>query len=593
MENPKIVLIINALVESYDYAYEMDEEYVESISLSKSFNFSEKEIASILNLFNKIVSMVPALVNIKNKSEIFEKIKASKIDKSLVKSVLSLTNKLRRKIKEKGKEKKVKRKSKDHFFEQLIMEGMKSDKNMINGAIIDFENILATEKSTMKWSELSEKVGLPQVYRFWVLKGANAGIWTGKVLWTKDEGKSYGILWADGYYTEEPLDEDVFWFSKPTEEITFHIEGEEYIPQKLLNDIIIKYSTSPQNVLDLYNRFINNPPIERILSGKMRMNYQSRLLQGLIESQKKNFIRKMTAHFRKGEAHPFNIEGSEIKLKFKHIKGDGRCMYRSAASGLNLLCNGDEEEEGTIKWKSGNERETAIAELIMLCSILAIESNINQQRFTMERLANEGEEMGHTYGDIVNISRPSNYIQKMLMMKSTSGLSSDFWGDDTELNAFVNYVIPEIRVGVFNEMYGEQLLNGVVLRSNNNREANPPTICLLFTGNHFNALYENNKGSLNITRAELIARLINYVYILMKDTGRIEIFKTKLKFILESFSESETEQILAIWSSYDEDELEYILDIIGSLSEISEERSEHRKKQKRGGGKKYKRRKRY
>jgi len=582
MENPEIFLLIETLVKSYDGDDELDKEYIEAISVSKGFNVSRKEISMIFDLFKKIESIVP---NIKNKNELVKRLKDLNIDTSFVPIILKLINKFKRKEQKKKEQKK--KEKKDYLLEQLLMEGIKADRNIINGNILDFEKILNKEKSDMKWSELSDILGLPQIYRFWVLEGdhRNTGIWPGRVLWTKNGGKSYGILWADGYYTEEPLDENIFWVSKPAEEVTFHIEGNEYIPKKLLEEIITIYGNSPDNVIELYQKLIHSPPKDRILTGNMRIKYQSRLLKGLLESQTNKFRKEMHAHFRNNESFQFNVDGSEVDLKFKRIKGDGRCMYRSAASGLNLLCNGDNDEEGNINWKTGNKKETAIAELIMLCSILAIESNIDKERFTMERFGEEGDDMGHTYGDIINRDRPQNYIQKMLMIKSTEGLSSEFWGDDTELNAFVNFVLPELRIVIFNELYREQLLNGLVLDSNNT--VNPPTIYLLFTGNHFNALYKDNtKGNLNITRAELVSRLINYVYLRMKSAGRIDLFKKKLKFVLESFSEEEATEIMGIWSSNyseDADEFDYIFNIMETLPELKEEPLT--KKQKKGGGK--------
>ena len=640
--------IIDSLINSLEdiKLKHFDENLVKTIASSKNLNISNEEATTIINQFNNIFLNIPDLSTIKSKKDIVTKMQELGIDKSLQPIALKLLIKSKKIREQQGKqegkqqegnvvsdEKKkesTKKKIDDEIKrikQQLLKEGDAAHKKQqaqlkINrqreGYIDEIAERWDIEDSetlsNIPWSSLK----LPQVYRFWDLgsNDANTGIWPGRILWVNknetmygDNNYRFGILWADGYYSEEELDYDIFWFTDPKDQIDFHIDGEEKIPKWILDKIEVSlFSHTPEDVKLLYKELISNPPKHRVLTPLILKKFKSRLLTGLIDTQRKKILQQMRNAFQNKKPFNFNVNESTVALNFERINGDGRCMYRGQATGLNYLCTGNGRGEGQIDWDVTNHsgsppnEETGLAELIMLSSILAIENNLFHQPFAGRYqdptdIVDEQFEAS-TYFEIIEQERPKNYVEKMLNIPSTSTLGYDFWGSDMEQNAFVNFVMPELRISTFNEVSLDTLTTATVIQSTENNNENPPTIYLLFTGGHFNALYNENRmqqrAGFNMTRSQLIARLLNYIYDRMIDTNRRDLFKKKIQFILSKFANEEVTEIITDWKTLNAetgngDKWNSIVEL---LQEMADERRTEtadvslKKRKKEGGGKK-------
>ena len=488
----------------------------------------------------------------------------------------------------------------------LVSEGdladqqLKSAKGSAKKRLGLFDDLTKGKKVAMSKKTLADCIiefKLPIIYRYWSLDEDDSGMYSGVLLWTVVDEKSfgdnkerYGILWADGQYTEELI--DLLWF--PKEEIySFHI------PTKLLKKLIPEWTVVKISMLANIKKL-----------SELRGKHVGKLLSDddIIKYGAAEFLIMLTDADDSGDSgDDFGDDFEEdvfdyvelvedaSKMKLEHIRGDGRCEYRSMASGLNYICVGNGRGEGQINWGVVNHEanppseEDALSELVMLTSALAMRVNAddspsgvpirdlitpvlidNFDEHVLNRIGNkklsdqQKEKIRQGKERYTNLD---HYTSVIINTPDSRNLDVLYYGGYNEMSVFFMYVMQNMLSftlwALRSIMDGRNIptgsADGILQGQINIINISPISA-------HYEALYNTNRdqqrNGFNWTRARLVAHLIGYIIrnYNHNNQGEVNVLRKKIHSALLKFETNERGDI--IQTLYDTD-----VDIDGFLGE--------------------------
>jgi hypothetical protein len=427
------------------------------------------------------------------------------------------------------------------------------------------------EESQLTLNDCINLYNLPIIYRYWWLDDEESGLYSGVVLWSVpidkkvfgDNIQRYGILWSDEQYTEEPIDD--VWL--PEEDAIAANVPIDLLEKRMPIWATRVFKRLSKNDSDKFIQIKQKKRKDRILTARDLDMYRSEDFKQMMEEEEGEL----------GE-EPFEyVEFVEevTGMNLEHIRGDGRCEYRSIASELNYICTGNGRGEGRINWGVEHHEslppgeEDAMSELIMLSAALAMRAHADDAPGEMSIRENVTIELRENFEDFVRgirtqklnkqqaaaleLSRQNyvnleGYVSTIINTPDTSGLSSLYYGGYNEMSLFFTYVMNNMLTWTLWSL--RSIMDGIAIPTGsdeNLRQGQINIINIMPISAHYEALYNpdrsQQRGNFNWSRNRLIAHIIGYI-INQHNPDEIAILREKIRKALLKFVVAERGEII-------------------------------------------------
>jgi hypothetical protein len=372
-------------------------------------------------------------------------------------------------------------------------------------------NYLKKSKGKTTWEDLLKNGKAQFVTRFW----SELGFYPGVIIKRIDD-VLVGIIWSDNYYTVEKLEylftiED--YRANPPK---FTVEGNPNVPEKLLSSI-----PSPNTLPNFpKERTIINDQYYYILAKE----YKAQLL----------LHRRIDKALREKQTFPFQVSpeiemnnNNTVELKGSNVAGDGWCMYRSIASGINYILGHKIDFGVENRRKTPSSYENALSELLRLNAVLQLNQRWNNyvasnpiqyQVLSLQVDPSTGLPALMTGEDLACLDRDPNYILKMLTENLPMGKSvnEEYWGDAPE-QWMMQHIIPEYILQTYDTRVMKNEPSPVQIVYQAMPINDKPVLFIWKNGNHYWVLYTEDRntqkrGFFGVTRRELMERLMRNIH---------------------------------------------------------------------------------